>query len=272
MTHLSSLLTGLLALAFIGGGIVIYRMDTRIAELEAKAVASRATRPSETRSARGLDQSTEEVVKTLEDGMTSLRGEVEAVRGTLPAMEAADGAMRGPVLSPSARVALDKHVAEVVDRKLEERLAKGEKENEGLLDQEESKPSVSELSKAVEMTPEQEDATVSVLNEGKRRSFEILNTPRADGGSMAGDLVAALKNTKDPKEAVGAWFQRILKEKIPGRSETYVAEIMKIKNATWEGLGGALDEKQMTKLKRMGLDILEVKTGYEPFEELFSGD
>ncbi len=272
MARLSSLITGLLALACVGGGFVIWQMDSRIAELEATSLGGGAARHTESKSERGLDSPTEDVVTSLEERVSELRTEFDSVRSTLPSLEAAEGAMRGPVLSPSARVALDKHLAEVIDRKLDERLAKGEEKDESILEQQESKPSVSELSKAVEMTPEQEDATVRVLNEGKRLSFEILNTPRADGSSMAGDLVTALKNSKDQREAVGAWFQRIMTETIPGRSETYLNEIMKIQTATWEGLGGALEEKQVTKLKRMGLEILEVKTGYEPFEELLSQD
>jgi hypothetical protein len=57
-------------------------------------------------------------------------------------------------------------------------------------------------------------------------------------------------------------------ERVPGRNETYLTEILKLQKATWNDLRGALDEKQVTTLRRMGLDILEVKTGYDPFAEM----
>ena len=59
-------------------------------------------------------------------------------------------------------------------------------------------------------------------------------------------------------------------ERIPGRGETYLSEILKIQKSTWDGLTTALTEKQVTKLRRSGIDILEVKTGYDPFAELLT--
>jgi len=122
------------------------------------------------------------------------------------------------------------------------------------------------------MTAEQEDASVRAIDEGKKLVFELLSLPRANGKSMAGDLIAELKTSEDPGKVMTGFFQRLMTERIPGQSETYMSGILRIKKTTWEQLSRTLDEGQEMKLKRAGVDILEVKTGYEPWEELISGN
>ena len=108
--------------------------------------------------------------------------------------------------------------------------------------------------------------------DGKRQAFELLSIRREDGTTMVDELMSAIRDSEDPQKEMQKWVQRLMTEKVPGRPVTYLAEILKIQKSTWNGLGRALDEGQLTKLRRLGVDILEVKTGYDPYAELLADE
>jgi hypothetical protein len=272
MSKLAPIVIALLAALCIGEGIALWRMDARVTELELGGAgeSTTANRRSEAAAPPSTDASeapAPEAVRELTERVAVLERHRETVLARIPALaEAGDGPVDLAVLPAGGdREALEKRLEEVVAAKVDEKLEKrGEKE--------ENKPSAAELAKLVEMTEEQEDATVRAIDEGKKRTMDVLGLPRGDGGSMLDDLVSAVKDAEEPGVAMQKWFQRLMTEKIPGRSDTYLAEIMRIQKATWDRIGTSLSERQFTKLRRAGVDILEVKTGYEPFEALITGD
>jgi hypothetical protein len=248
---------GVLAVVCVAEGVVLWRLENRLAELE--VTSKRAAR--ERRSARpGLPAEipTTETVHEIDRRLTVLeRSGADAGAGP---SAATDETVDGPRMK-----ALESRLEAMVDRKLDERLSE---KNEPPLEQ--KKPSIGELSKAVAMTPEQEDASVRAIDQGKKLAFELLSTPRPDGKSLAEDLVAALADSEDPGKVWAGFIQRLMTERVPGRSETYLAGILKIQRDTWDRLSRTLDADQHKKLTRMGVDILEVRTGYDPFADMIS--
>ena len=59
----------------------------------------------------------------------------------------------------------------------------------------------------------------------------------------------------------------VFTEKIPGRQETFITEVLRIKMDVDKRLGTILDQAQAKKLSRTNLDHLGVKTGYDPFAQ-----
>jgi hypothetical protein len=251
---------GLLAIACVAEGVALWRLENRLTELEVTAPPGSSARRSASRGATtdSVDRAAVESIRTIDERVTVL--EKIGVSTAPVATAVADKAT-----SNVPEKAFDRRLEELVDRKIDERMKEGQGQSgDG------KKQSIGELSKAVAMTPEQEDASVLAIDEGKKLSFELLSLPRADGKSMADDLITALKDTEDPAKVWGGFIQRLMTERVPGKNETYLSGILKIQKSTWDRLSRTLDEEQQTKLKRMGVDILEVKTGYEPFEELLS--
>ncbi len=80
-------------------------------------------------------------------------------------------------------------------------------------------------------------------------------------------MAAALRDGGDPETAMKKVFANLFTEKIPGRAEPYIVEILRIKQSTQGSLESFLDATQQEKLGRMNLDHLGVHTSYDPFAE-----
>lgn len=150
----------------------------------------------------------------------------------------------------------------MIDRKVEEKVkAKGEGNGFGG-----KKLPLREIAKEAQLPHETELRMAEVVNDGKRKSFELLKLPRADGTNLVDDLVNAFKSDK-PEENVKAVFMRIFSEKIPGTDQTYLAGILKIGDEINQRLEQVLTPEQMTSYKHAGVGPLDVETGYDPFAE-----
>jgi hypothetical protein len=277
MSRTAVLLVLVLGAIAVGEGFALWRMDARISKLELTAPRE-ADRPRATAGpalASGEAAVAPEEMRSVLARMTVLERHREAVLARVPDLEgpaAGDSETARLLAAAEGRGSLGARLEEALDRRIDERLRERDEAAAKGGEGEKEDPSISELSEAVAMTDDQEDAVVRSIDAGKRRVFDLLAIPREDGRSMVDDLRDALQADGDPGEAMQKWFFGLMKERIPGRQETYLTEILKIQRTTWDGIGRTLDEKQLEKLRRTGVDILEVKTGFDPFAEALERD
>jgi hypothetical protein len=126
------------------------------------------------------------------------------------------------------------------------------------------KAPLDELSKELKLTEVQAAEAKRVFDAARDASFNLLKTQRLDGGCILDDYVAALKSGADPEESGRQLFKRIFTEKVPGTDTTYVSEYIDMEQGTRDALAQKLDAAQMKRLKSLHVDLLEVKTGYDP--------
>jgi hypothetical protein len=103
-----------------------------------------------------------------------------------------------------------------------------------------------------------------IFDDVKDRGYALLKLQRLDGGSLLDDYVAALKNGPDAESSTKTFFKRIVNEHVPGTDETYLAAFIEIGQDADRDLAKTLDRPTMAKLRGLRVDLLDVKTGYDP--------
>ncbi|MEE8107441.1 MAG: hypothetical protein V3T86_18045 [Planctomycetota bacterium] len=90
------------------------------------------------------------------------------------------------------------------------------------------KPTFAAFASVLELTDQQRAETERVVVDGQRESYEILNTPTANGNNLMDELVDIVARrfvTPRQNNGMGKWIGRILSETIPGTNETYAARL-----------------------------------------------
>ena len=251
------------------GAFLIRRQELRIRELES-TVARQSTPEAATELVRragiepGSHGAAGGAASTGPGASGSTEKEIAArtaqLEERIASMEKTALARRGTGSLPS-----DEELDAAVAKKVEEKLGE-QKKNEGPFGEDKKRP-MTEISKDLELTPQQEDQMVQMINDSKRAMFAEVSVPRNDGTNIVDDIVAALQDPVDPKEKAQAVFMKLFSDKIPGTDETYIARIMKSKAALNEQFKTVLTPEQMKKYERLGQDPHEIQTGYDPFEE-----
>jgi len=259
-------LAALLALVTVVAAVeavVLFRMDARVRSLEDGTLADESGGPAPDALARELASIRERV----EVNARLVRKSGERADRRLDALEtsiAADAAPAGaePAGAPDAAgvspADLKEFVAAAVDEKLEKELLRGDGEWKGSLQQ---------LTEALELNEYQTLQSERILDDAKAEMFRLAGLKRADGTTKLDELVEAVTHPEDPEGAMKRWFTSLFTDRIPGRDETYIAEILRMKSRTESSLKEILDEKQAKKMLRMNVDYLGVKTSYDPFAE-----
>lgn len=152
-----------------------------------------------------------------------------------------------------------KKLENLIDRKLEEKSARETSEDK--------KIDLSTLSEKIGLDKSQEDALADELNKIKDEAFQVTKIPRADGTTFLDEVVSALKKTETAQEKIAKILQQTLIEKIPGSNDTYAVRIMKINESAMNTIKLIMDDEQYKKFKRMSIQPLDIKTGYDPFEK-----
>ncbi len=168
-----------------------------------------------------------------------------------------------PVIALPGSATLPKEaIDEAVNRAVDKKIAELPQGQGG-----EWKPTIGEFQTAFNLSEEQTERAEQIFDTAKQESFNLLATRRLDGTSKVDDLVAAFTDPEDPEGAVKKFFMSLFTEKIPDREETYIVEILRIKENADRSLRGVLSDEQAKKLSRVNLDHLGVKTAYDPFAE-----
>ncbi len=243
-------------------GLLLYGLSRRVADLEARLAAAPAA-PAGTPLALG------EEVRALEQQVGDLaamaaRAEDASARAAARVEEVA----RAAEDTRQRILAGERPGATIPKGALEEAVAKAVEEKVGSLPQGgEWKPTMQQFREAFALTDDQADRAEEVFDAAKQDAYALLSLRRADGGSALDDLVAAFKDPADPEAAVQKVFLGLFTQKIPGRDEPYISEILRIKQKAQQGLEGILNSDQNKRLSRMNLDHLGVQTSYDPFAE-----
>jgi len=166
--------------------------------------------------------------------------------------------------SPAAKPALGAdEIADLIEKKVDEKVkAKGEDNGFGG-----KKRPLGEVARELGLPQPVEVRMAEFANEGKKKSFEILRTPRADGTSIVTDIVQAFQSGDQAKENVQAAFLKIFKENVPGTQETYLSAILKVGDEVSKKFESILTPDQLTAFKHTGVGPLDLETGYDPFTE-----
>lgn len=262
LLRISVLMTvlGLVQLGLLGfQARQIHELGEDVEDLQ-KAVASRGRVPAKAdplsalgRQIEDQTRATQEVQRALEEmgeRTANLEKSAEGVRARLndgAGMPAGDGT------SPEA---LQELVASAVKKGLEEHKSWGD----------EKKPTLSELKDALALNGQQEVTLKGVLDAGKQQAYDVTVIARADGTNKLDDFVKAMKSADPQGESIKA-FTSLATEKVPGRTTTYLEEIMKVQESVKIELRRQMSGDQYTKFEQMQVDVLEVKTGFDPFEK-----
>jgi len=126
------------------------------------------------------------------------------------------------------------------------------------------KAPIDDLTKELKLTDAQKTDAARIFDHSRDEAFALLKTQRLDGGSILDDYASALKSGADAQETTKQLFTRILTERVPGSDQTYLAEFIAMHQSVEEQLGSKLDAAQMKRLRSLRVDLLDVKTGYDP--------
>ena len=266
MKNTLGVLLALVAVVAAVEGFFLVQVNQRIDSLEARLEGSGDSPAVSPLALGGEVRELEERQKDTASGVEAVQLRVATLAERVDGMDRraketsalarAEG--RGGPTSEELREVVRATVAETVDRKLEA-MPKG-----GGGDW---KPSMAELGEYLALSGAQSDKAARIIDDAKHEAFQLLTLRRVDGTTKMDDFVAAMTKTDGKEKAVQALFASLFTEKIPGREEPYITEILRITTGAQKTLGAVLDEEQGKKLSRVKIDYLGVKTDYDPFAE-----
>ena len=195
------------------------------------------------------------------EAVAELRAEIARVeaKAARPA-EAAPGARAGALPT----FVTEEDLRKIVDERLESKLqAKGPAAGGG--GGGDRKMALHDLAKELALDAPTQAKVAEVANLAKKDIFEVARTPRADGTSIADDLVQAMLSGDGTQ--VQQVFVKLFTDKIPGTETTYLAAIGGIQDRARQGLKGILGEALYTRYQHMSVTPDHIETGYDPFGE-----
>lgn len=258
-----AVLLALVTVVAIAEGVVLIQMDGRLKDVEdrvAVPTAENGATPlalvSEFREFEAQQEDEIKAREAVERKLDILADEIDEMAKTVREAPAIlSGGDREMAMGSAA-------IDEAVNKALDKKMAELPKNQGG-----EWKPSMEEFKTAFDLTEDQTVKTEQIFDAAKHESFNLLSTKRLDGTAFVDDLVAAFTDPDDPETKAKAVFMRLFTEKIPGRDEAYIVEILRIKQDTDKALRQVLNAEQAKKLSRVNLDHLGVKTGYDPYAD-----
>jgi hypothetical protein len=262
-------LIALVAVIAVVEGIFLIKLSSRVGELET-ALSGRTGGDSPVALGKRM-QVIEDLATDTAIGLDSVAKATERVerenRAQATAIERVQASLRSapagePVPPRTAEPLPAAALQEVVARTVDERLKEVREQGGGG----EWKPSLQQFQEALDLSEEQVLRAEEIFDDAKHEVFRLANLRRDDGTAKIDDFVSAMQD-EEPERAMKKVFAGLFTEKIPGRQETYIVEILRIRNRTEQGLSGILDEEQRKKLGRLNIDYLGVKTAYDPFAE-----
>ncbi|MHC4607767.1 MAG: hypothetical protein ACYTAF_12705 [Planctomycetota bacterium] len=198
-------------------------------------------------------------VPTAEEGEEGVvAGEVEEAKKSPAGYGAApDGKEEAEASSPGGlrdlvRREITRKVAEI---ELREKL-QGDEWNPRNLD---------DLAVSLELSPGQSDQMVRVMDRAKEEIFNMVLLPTPDGPSILDDVVDAMADPENAEERTRQALRRLFVEKVPGRNQTYINEILDVYMRTKDRMGQHLGEDQKILFDVLNVDVIQFDTGYDPF-------
>jgi hypothetical protein len=200
------------------------------------------------------------------DSIDAVREDLRRIEEKLDeARREAAKAPRGQPLGDVVASEVDRKVVEsMVEKRVAERMdAVAARDKERGEDGKWHAP-IAELAKELALSDAQKAQAVKAFNHARDETLALLQTERKDGGSLVDDVVEDLKNGTRPGDAVKWLFSRALTERVPDSDDTYFARLVAVAQNVESQLAKQLDAGQMKRLKSLRVDLMDVKTGYDP--------
>ncbi|MHC4607689.1 MAG: endonuclease/exonuclease/phosphatase family protein [Planctomycetota bacterium] len=189
------------------------------------------------------------------------RGEEPAARKSQPEAVPEEA----PKAAPPASIA-SQRIEELVDEIVRQRV---QEEVEKQLPKKRKAMSVGDVSKKLDLDPYTEKRMEELVNAGKDQSFDLLRSPRSDGGNFIDDIVT-LKASENPEEQYEALLKRLNTDQVPGTNQTYTQRLAAIGEETNAAVRTLLTTEQWEAYSELSLDPLKgIETGYDPWDEYF---
>jgi hypothetical protein len=215
------------------------------------------------------------------DAVESLRGEVRQMHEALDRrvgdvarrVDAATAAASAPADAAAGAQAargapgaprLEDLVADRVEKKLSEKMETLAARDRERGEDGKWKAPLDELGTELKLTDAQKAEAKRIFEHSRDDVFALVKTQRLDGGCILDDYAAMLKSGADPGESTRQFIQRLFTERVPGSDRTYLADFITIGQDVEEQLGRQFDKEQMRRFKALRVDLLDVKTGYDP--------
>lgn len=125
---------------------------------------------------------------------------------------------------------------------------------------------IDELSEALKLDSNQIQRVTDVFDAARDRTFELLNTPRADGGSLVNDLADDIKGGMSGPAATQRFVKRIFTETMPDGETKYLDRLIELRGSVFADLAQTLTDEQNRSLENLQIDPLRVETGYDPIK------
>ena len=233
--------------------------DDRVAELtrrldaaEKRADAVEALRGDVRKLREALDRGVADVAHRVNAAAASA--------GTSPGSAAGSAAAADTPGAPR----LEDVVADRVEKKISEKMESLAARDRERGDDGKWKAPIDELSSELKLNESQKAEAKRIFDRSRDDVFALVKTMRLDGGCILDDYAATLKSGADPGESTRQFIQRLFTERVPGSDRTYLAEFITIGQDVEEQLGRQFDKEQMRRFKALRVDLLDVKTGYDP--------
>jgi hypothetical protein len=201
------------------------------------------------------------------DGEAAADALVAEMRARTRIAERQPGPLAAAVTAPAhpgAAPAIDEAALErLVDRRIEKKLEASPKA--GAPGGGERKVPLHDLAKELAIDPRAQERVEEIANAAKKEIFDVARTPRADGTSLADDLVAAV--LKGDEKGARQVFGKLFTDKVPGTDSTYVAVVTGIQDKANRGLEQTLGPDGYARYRHMSLRPENIETGYDPFGE-----
>src|SRR5262245_32981405 len=215
------------------------------------------------------------------DAVEALRGEVRQMREALD-RRVADVARRvdagvaasnapGTAVANAARSddapgapKLEDLVADRVEKKLSEKMETLAARDRERGEDGKWKAPLDELATELKLNDTQKAEAKRIFERSRDDVFALVKTQRLDGGCILDDYAATLKGGADYGESTRQFIQRLFTERVPGTERTYLADFIEIGQDVETQLARQFDKDQMRRFKSLRVDLLDVKTGYDP--------
>ena len=165
---------------------------------------------------------------------------------------------------PISPVISEEEITKLVDARVEAMLKEKEKEQQGG-DGRERKMQATDLAKELDLDPATLDRVSGIADNTKTEMFQMLSTPRTDGGSFIDDLRLAMES--EDRSQVGPVFIKLFTDRIPGTEVTYIAGINEIRGRGHESLKGVMGDVTYEQYAGMKIHPDHILTTYDPFSE-----
>ena len=245
----------LLTLGVIVQASRIGSLQHHVEQLQAKVKDIERSRRTE----KPADTPTRSEVRALEEKIATV--EKKAAEGVEALVNPAPGAGLPTLIK-------EEDIQQIVDARLEEKLqARGETAASQDAGGDDRKMPLHELAKELELDPQVKAQVAQIADHAKKEIFALLKIPRADGSSIADDVVDAYSSGDAAK--VRQVFTRIFSEQIPGTETSYLAGIGEVQQRARENLQGIMGSTLYERYSQMNIKPENIQTGYDPWGEYF---